>query len=537
MQNVELRELQLESKWISYLIKAGYLTASEVLLTPPAVLAKKTKLPLWEMSQLLSDVSLATMSMPLSKCWTISEHPSCTASLVRSPSSGRMPDEPPQRWITSGDDGVDALLGNGIPLGTLTEIAGQSQVAARTVIANFELTPAPSFRQSLPPSFGGVSGGTLFISSEGIMPSSRLVELARHLVTLLPPGDDAVTCWDFLDNVHTEKAQDVETLESLLSYIAPAAIERVNAAAANGICLPDVAGVERAKRRYRAPLPIKLIIVDSIAAPFRVSHANNSAGFASRAKEFGNVGHQLKRLAHVFDCAVVVVNQISDAFIRPALNLSDFAKAESPSTRSAKSTPATSSPRTGSQQYQQYRPAHEQNNLPEAMYSRYQTKHFSGQTAGFPSVAALGHSWSNIVNTRIMMRRGKRRRIGDFETPSPRGKSLAVAAGATSTMTDENVVLVRHMSMVFSPFAERSSLEYIIDETGVRSLGMPVRRKSLWRGDGDGRDEGDGQPLDETQDDEALWAAVDEGLDENVFDQGSKKDAEQSIVNASAAGT
>ncbi|KAM0788218.1 hypothetical protein ACM66B_001375 [Microbotryomycetes sp. NB124-2] len=515
MQNVELRELQLKNKWRSYLIKAGFLTASEVLLTPPPVLAKKTKLPPGEVSQLLLDLSTATMSLPLSKCWTVSEHPSCIASPA--PPSSAAPttmDERPQRWITSGDNGVDALLGNGIPLGTLTEIAGQSASGKSHLCLQLALTA------QFPSSLGGVLGGTLFISSEGIMPSSRLLELARHAVSSLPPDggeDDAASPWDFLDNVHTEKAQDVETLESLLSYIAPAAIERVNTASANGTILPNTSGQQLTRQGRRPPLPIKLVIVDSIAAPFRVSHATtNSAGFGARAKEFGSIGLQLKRLAHVYDCAVVVVNQISDAFIRPAMTLPiDFvSRTTSPSTRTT--TPAASSPRMadGSQPQQAQMPAHEQNYLPENMYSRYQTKHFSGQTVGFPSVAALGHSWSNVVNTRVMLRRGKKRRR--IEVGGQEGGNVQAVADERG----DDLVLVRHMSLVFSPFAERASLEYIIDESGVRSLEMPRRRESMWRGDtGDGRGASEQNQEEEQEEELALWAAVEQDINEKVLDQ------------------
>lgn len=43
-------------------------------------------------------------------------------------------------------------------------------------------------------------------------------------------------------------------------------------------------------------------------------------------------------------------------------------------------------------------------------------------------------------------------------------------------------MLVRKMSLVFSPLAPRGSVEYVIEERGLRSLEMPVMREARWAG-------------------------------------------------------
>ncbi|KAK4058308.1 DNA repair protein rhp57 [Microbotryomycetes sp. JL221] len=549
MQNAELRDLQLTSKWRSYLIKAGFLTASEVLLTSPQELVKKTRLAPNDVTQLLLEVAAAATDQPNSRAWTVSSHPSCSANHQDSNYGASEAHAPTARHsITLGDDGIDLLLGEGIQLGTLTEIAGQSGAGKSHLGLQLALAA------QLPPSRGGVSGGTLLISSEGMIPSSRLLDLARHVLEASPFEEQTLSPWDLLDNVHTEKADDVETLDSLLNYVAPAFIERVNAAAAAGTQVSRPNGDSTASagqhhsRRRRPALPIKVVIIDSIAAPFRGSHGSNSAGFAQRAKDFGNVGNQLKRLAHVYDCAVVVVNQISDAFFRGsnyAFLAQNISRTNSPSSRSALSNgnggsnlalaqlqQPSSSPRPDSVCSGLPKPAHEQFNLPEMMYSRFQTKHFSGQTPVFPSVAALGHSWSNVVNTRIMMRKGKRRKIEGYEAPERLSKMPHRASqveqqqsqGQMSQLADDDgKVLVRHMTLVFSPFAERASLEYVIDESGVRSLSFPSKRASRWQGNNESDFDGVGQTqpratapddaeINHVEGDEAaLWATV--GLD------------------------
>lgn len=322
-----------------------------------------------------------------------------------------------------------------------------------------------SLTAQLPSSLSGQSGGTILISSEGLIPSSRLLDISRHLIDCLPAGimDQARTEWDFLDNVHVEKAVDVENLEALLGYIAPARIERVNRAALEGnLITPYEEGEDERITPPKPPLPIKLIIIDSIAAPFRVAHENDSAGFINRAKEFGTIGDLLKKLAKRFGVAVVVVNQVSDVFDngRP----DELIKASHSLDFIPPNTVISTSNKLASDQISLppapvIRLAHETYNLPSYLYSRYQSPHFSGQSLDLDNPAqiqaALGHTWSNIINVRIMMSllpspsTSKR----DYGAVEERGK--------------------RKMELIFSPFARRAEIEYVVERGGMRSFGEP----------------------------------------------------------------
>lgn len=215
-----------------------------------------------------------------------------------------------------------------------------------------------------------------------------------------------------MDNIHLTKAPDVDSLLSLLSFFIPAKIEAINAAS---LLPPNPSSSSQPP----PPLPIKLIILDSIAAPFRVSHSSNSSGFITRSKEFAQVGTQLKALAWAHNLAIVVVNQVSDVFTS-ALPPSDR------ETHSSLDAP------------------HRRYNLPDQLYSYQQTPHFSGQSNEFGSMAALGHTWSGIVNTRLMLFRLKRR-------------------------TEEGDV-VRRLEVVFSPGAPRAGIDYVVEQGGIRSL-------------------------------------------------------------------
>lgn len=83
--------------------------------------------------------------------------------------------------------------------------------------------------------------------------------------------------------------------------------------------------------------------------------------------------------------------------------------------------------------------------------------------------AALGLVWANQVNARIFLTRtGRRRYLNENETPK---KRLAVSRTPTSqiaiTPVDDQLVLVRRLSVVFSSIAAPASCDYIITASGI----------------------------------------------------------------------
>ncbi|GAA5915842.1 hypothetical protein JCM6882_006817 [Rhodosporidiobolus microsporus] len=505
MQAADLRDLKVDPRLRAKLLQAQYTTASEVLLSPPAVVARRAKLSLVEASQIVAEVAVAASSGDGAKDSTV-------AALAARP-------VPAGSTITMGDPALDELLGGGLRTGSVTEVAGQSSSGKSHLCLQTSLTC------QLPPSLGGLSGGALLISSEGTVPSSRLLQLAENLVASLPveEGTTPLTTWDLLDNVHTEKAPDVETLEALLSYHAPAAIERINTLAAAGTIPPSALSPSHdplpsqflshhRRSPPRPPLPIRLVIVDSIAAPFRAETETGSSGFAVRAKDFAHLGDTLKRLAHVFGCAVLVVNQVTDVFDSRGAMPPSFFDASDASPQpgapfqaaqpfaapapllAAPSLPVppqlaplsrsntSSSTQSGSSAAAPV-PPHRQYNFPPLLYSRFQSPHFSGASASSPShvsstsilpfsptapvSAALGHTWSTIPTVRVLC---LLRRSG---AGAPGGKTR------------------RAMSVVFSPFASRAAVEYeITEDEGVKGVG-PVVVRPVERSPVEGTEEDD----------------------------------------------
>ncbi|GAA5932831.1 hypothetical protein JCM3775_002248 [Rhodotorula graminis] len=478
----ELRALPpsaLAPKYRAHLVRAGLIHPSEALVLSPQQLARLTRLAPQDCHALLDQLARAVLAP---------KDDDTVASLVE-----------PSTSLTTGDPALDLLLGgNGIRTGTLTEVAGHSSSGKTHLCLQLALTA------QLPPSRGGLGGGALFISSEGTVPSSRLFQLADHYAQRLPPAH-ARTAWDFLDNVHAEKAPDLDTLAAVLAYHAPACIERVAAHADSHTPFPlnlsppsslardptaplRPSQVVLASRPHppRPPLPIKLVLVDSIAAPFRAdATATSSSSFAQRARDLGALGDALKRLAAEYRCAVVVVNQVSDA----------FSPAEERPLHPAFLGPGA---------------PHEQLALPLELYSRTQTPHFSGLAASTSSAAlklpwrvdgpagpsgggvqaALGHAWSNVPSTRVLL---LVRRTG----------GAAGGAGPASTR--------RAAALVWSPYAPRAMLETRLGDGGLEGVGDVRRREVLFveRGahddDGDG-DDGRGQHDERRDDDDDVEA-------------------------------
>lgn len=490
MHRVELSTLParlLLPKYRAHLVKAQFVYADQVLLSAPLHLAHRTKLPLPDCHACLDQLARAVLlADPLAD-----------------------PAGPDLVAFTTGDTELDHFVdahGGGIRLGHLTELAGQSSSGKTNLCLQLACTV------QLEPERGGVHGGALFISSEGTLPSRRLAQLAAHFSH--PSRDDGttVTARHFLDNVHVETAPDAETLLALLAYHVPAAIERINAAAAATAAGEDT-GADRASR----PLPIRLLILDSIAAPFRSAHATGSTGFAQRAKEFVQIGDHLKQLAARYRLAVVVVNQVSDVWDSAARDLPasflagdddhdhdgdqgnrDLDAADGPG-RASQETQQPSGPPSTTRGLRATQPQphpgagtglpaapHRQYSFPSLLYSRFQSPHTTGAFSSVshptllplplgphpaaapggggaagpspfrgqqPVAAALGHTWSQIPTSRILCL-------------VRRSSSSAAARGGPDSRTR------RCMTMVWSPFAPRACIEYEIDpERGIVAVG------------------------------------------------------------------
>jgi DNA repair protein RAD57 len=268
-------------------------------------------------------------------------------------------------------------------------------------------------------------------------------------------SSSAIDTKAFLDNVHTMHVTEVDGLEHALAYMVPNVID-VSARSANSN------GSTTSRR-----LPISLIVIDSIGALFRSSYDSNQGGLPQRSRMLCVLADRLKYLAHKYDIAVVVINQVSDVFgWNPSLS--------DPASRiSRPNSPAlTADPSRGS-------PASD--NVQPTMTYKVQSQYFSGQTKALWKEASLGLVWANAVNVRIMLSRTGRRRPLDSADLTRRIKrprtidgryrqGLEEEEGLAGNEQNWEATLIRRMHLVFSPFAKQDCLDYVIMQSGIHSL-------------------------------------------------------------------
>lgn len=157
----------------------------------------------------------------------------------------------------------------------------------------------------------------------------------------------------------------------------------------------------------KTQLPVKLIVIDSIAALFRSEFENTPAEFKRRSALFFKISGKLKSLAKKFGLAVVVTNQVVDLVAPEGIN----------------------GVRVG--------------NL-ACLYS-----------SGRRVCPALGLAWANCVNSRLFLSRSEQ-----FEKEE---KGLAdVNRVCTRTR--------RLLHVVFAPHLPEGSCEFVITREGVSGV-------------------------------------------------------------------
>lgn len=170
------------------------------------------------------------------------------------------------RKLTTGSKALDELLGGGVETKAITEFYGEYRVGKTQICFTLAITV------QLPEEQGGLSGGALFIDTEGTFRPERLIPIAQRF------GLDP----------------DV---------------------ALNNIIVARVFSTDQqigAVRDARALIPkknIKLIIVDSLTALFRSEFVGIDQ-LAYRQQKLNVHLHDLSRLAWAFNIAVVVTNQV-----------------------------------------------------------------------------------------------------------------------------------------------------------------------------------------------------------------------------------
>ncbi|XP_028074500.1 DNA repair protein XRCC3 homolog [Camellia sinensis] len=274
---------------------------------------------------------------------------------------------------------LDRFLRGGIPCNSITELVSESGCGKTQFSLQLLLSA------QLPLSLGGLSSSSLYLHSEFPFPLRRLQQLSHSFRSSHPTLFSSHDPCDriFLHPLHSaHQLLDLlhNKIESLLSNPPP-----------------------------NTHLPIKLIVIDSIAALFRSEFDNNPSDLKRRSSLFFNISTKLKSYANRFGLAVVVTNQVVD-FVGSSDGLNGL--------------------RVG--------------NL-ACLYS-----------SGRRICPALGLSWANCVNSRLFLSRNEE-----------------VLGKETGLVDDDGFVqkrTKRQIHVVFAPHLPESSCEFVIVKEGVFGL-------------------------------------------------------------------
>ncbi|XP_014487292.1 PREDICTED: DNA repair protein XRCC3-like [Dinoponera quadriceps] len=172
-----------------------------------------------------------------------------------------------ERFLTTGCSNLDAILKGGIPCRGVTQFYGAAGTGKTQLALQLCLTV-----QS-PVSAGGLEAGAIYICTEATFPSRRLQQLIEN-------SEIAKTHSVSGDVIFVDHTSTIDELEYCLHHKVPALMNAHK---------------------------IGLLIVDSIAAPYRVEDWEDP----SRGKSLRKVGRQLHELCKNSDLCVICLNQVS----------------------------------------------------------------------------------------------------------------------------------------------------------------------------------------------------------------------------------
>lgn len=163
---------------------------------------------------------------------------------------------PEELRVKTGCVEIDELLGGGFRAGTLTEIYGESG-SGKTLI-------------TIQTAAHNSTAGCVYICTEDLFPAKRFAQM-KHDVP------------NFGKNVYIKHITEAHDLLSCARVSLPKLLEKIKPA---------------------------LIVIDSIAAPFRSQYSN----YVQRAEDLTELGITLTSLAQKYNLAVVCINQVTASF-------------------------------------------------------------------------------------------------------------------------------------------------------------------------------------------------------------------------------
>lgn len=173
-----------------------------------------------------------------------------------------------KRYLSTGSQAFDEILGGGIATGSITEIAGEYSSGKSQIC--FQLC----INTILPEDFGGLGGKVFFVDTEGTFSAKRVLQIANYNRANIEP-------MEILKNIFVAR-----------SYNADHQIQIINEA-------DSLLKTE----------DVRLIIIDSMASHFR-SEYHGKDQIIERQQKIMAHAEKLQKYADAYDLAVITTNQV-----------------------------------------------------------------------------------------------------------------------------------------------------------------------------------------------------------------------------------
>ncbi|CAG8560490.1 10747_t:CDS:10 [Diversispora eburnea] len=262
---------------------------------------------------------------------------------------------------------------------------GITEIVGESSVGKTQLSLQLCLTVQLPKEMGGLNGGVVYISTE------KSFHLKRYY-QMIPLFQQQYSCMkevDLAKNVHCVTVSNLETQRNVLFHQLPILLSSNN---------------------------IRLIIIDSITANFRGGFETKEfMNLRRRSSEIYQIGIKLKEISDKFNVPIVCVNQVLDNFT--SMNT-------------------------------------DENYFNEEVKEHYEYNHYQKQLLimggdGTKKIPALGLTWSNTINVRIVLSRPKR----------------ILSEGSNNDNKNP-----RTIALIMAPYAPRRFGEYYIDSSGIQLL-------------------------------------------------------------------
>lgn len=181
---------------------------------------------------------------------------------------------------------LDKILGGGIHTGQITEFCGVPGVGKT------QLGMQLSINAQIPVEFSGIEGESIYIDSEGSFSAERCRQMAESFCKHLKKVAIARQDEQKMKKATTLSAEDI--LKRIHYFRVRDAVEQLAVIEILGTFLTEHPQV-------------KLVVVDSVAFHFRQDFDD----LAARTRRLSQMAQHLMALAHKFDIAIVMMNQVT----------------------------------------------------------------------------------------------------------------------------------------------------------------------------------------------------------------------------------